>query len=99
MKILGYFICAVFAGMIYHQAERHTAKLSVGWGSLTNYAIGVIGTLPFFAWCMKVLGMSEDEIIKAVSAFLTAFLAVGIGVSGARWMDALWPKPDTEEKP
>ena len=101
MKILGYFVCATMAGIIYHQAERHTAKLADGWGSLTNYVIGVIGTLPFFVWLMKILGLDEKEIVKAVTSFLVAFLAIGLGVSGARWMHALFPgsASDTEEKP
>ena len=99
MKILAYFVAAIVAGMIYHQAEKHTAKLADGWGSLTNYVIGVTGTMPFFVLLMKMFGMDEKEIIKAVTSFLVAFLAVGIGVSGARWAHALWPKSDTEEKP
>lgn len=100
MKILGYFICAIFAGMIYHQAERHTADLADGWASLTNYVIGVVGTLPFFALLMKIFGMDEKDIVKATTSFLVAFLAIGIGVSGARWLDMLIPRfTDTEEKP
>lgn len=101
MKILAYFITAIFAGVILHQAERHTAKLADGWGSLTNYVIGVIGTVPFFVWLMKILGLSEREVVKATTSFLVAFLAIGIGVSGARWLGMLFPRAesDTEEKP
>lgn len=97
MKILAYFVIAIVAGGFYHQAEQHTAKLSDGWGILTNYVIGVVGTLPFFVWLMKLFGMDEKEIVKAFTSFLVAFLAVGIGVSGARWLGG--GKSDTEEQP
>lgn len=99
-KIISFFLISLFAGALLHQAKRKTQELPQGFSNLTDYVIGVEGTSPFFMLLLKILGMKDDDIVKAFLAFQAAFLAIGLGVAGAWWWDTLFPKlPDTEEAP
>jgi len=90
-----FFIAVMAAGYALHQTSRVTKTLPDGWNTLTDYAIGVMGVLPFFDITLKLLGFTDEQILKASMAYLATFVTFGVGVSWGRLNDK---QSDTQEK-
>jgi hypothetical protein len=98
-------IISILTGFGLHQTASFTHKMPEGYEQIFGTSIGVVGTLPVFMLWLKRLSGIKNPFTWAVSAFLIAFLCVGIGVSGGWFWDTLFNidrghgiKSDTEEK-
>lgn len=83
------FVLSVLAGFGLHQTASITHKMPEGYEQIFGTSIGVIGTLPIFCLWLRRLNGIKNPFTWAISAFLLAFLGVGIGVSAGWFADTL----------
>jgi len=64
-----------------HLARRKTNVMPHGWRELSNYSLGVAGSLPFVMLFWRGIGDDMRPAKRGFVAYLLGFLGVGAGVA------------------
>ena len=82
-------LIASLSGLILHQSTRYTDRMPDGWRELSNYAIGVSGSLPIIGLFWWRLAEIKTPWKRAFVSYLLGFLGVGAGVAGGWLIDTI----------
>lgn len=74
-------VMASVAGYVAHQTRRYTDILAHGWRDLVNYAIGVVGSIPFAVLLLRLQPRQDgDDESRCLVAMIIGFVSFGAGV-------------------
>ena len=82
-------LISTLGGFLLHQFARYTDRMPTGWRELSNYAIGIAGSLPFIGLFWWRLDDVKDNRKRSFIAYLLGFLGIGSGVAIGWFMDTI----------